>query len=208
MLRQALSWINIIAVGPSVFGLYFPRHRRRDLVAAYLGANVGVPAVASGLNAGTVGVGPGLKLVGVPYARSRTACRTSRPAGTASHLGGGTSTRSSPACRSTTTGWRSPPTLIIRYRAQHAVPSGDGQPGDRRHRTDLGDPGWLPTAPAGPGRDRDQNRWARQPPPCPVAECPRRSNSRRLIDSSQLDCPLSPAASKQQQPPFRKTGAS
>ncbi|MDB1089049.1 DUF4956 domain-containing protein [Streptomyces sp. ACA25] len=50
-----------------VFGLYFPRHRRRDLVVAYLGVNVGVVAVASSLSAGngSTGLGLGLALFGV-----------------------------------------------------------------------------------------------------------------------------------------------
>ncbi|WP_234313617.1 DUF4956 domain-containing protein [Streptomyces sp. NBRC 109706] len=55
------------AVSLLVFGLYFPRHRRRDLVVAYLGVNVGVVAVASSLSAGgaDTGLGLGLALFGV-----------------------------------------------------------------------------------------------------------------------------------------------
>ncbi|MDG4785638.1 DUF4956 domain-containing protein [Micromonospora sp. WMMD1102] len=45
-----------------VFGLYFPRHRRRDLVAAYLGVNIGVMAVASSLGTSSAGTGLGLGL--------------------------------------------------------------------------------------------------------------------------------------------------
>lgn len=60
---------DIVAVGLLVFGLYFPRHRRRDLVVAYLGVNVGVLAVASALTSSSVasgiGVGIGLALFGV-----------------------------------------------------------------------------------------------------------------------------------------------
>ncbi|MDR6325866.1 DUF4956 domain-containing protein [Actinoplanes couchii] len=48
-----------------VFALYFPRHRRRDLVVAYLGVNVGVLAVAGSLSSSTVGAGLGLGLFGV-----------------------------------------------------------------------------------------------------------------------------------------------
>lgn len=51
---------DIVAVNLLVFGLYFPRHRRRDLVVAYLGVNVGVLAVASALSVSTVGTGLGL----------------------------------------------------------------------------------------------------------------------------------------------------
>lgn len=62
--------IDIVAVGLLVFGLYFPRHRRRDLVVAYLGVNVGVLAVASALTtssagSGGLGIGIGLALFGV-----------------------------------------------------------------------------------------------------------------------------------------------
>lgn len=57
--------IDLVAVCVLVFGLYFPRHRRRDLVAAYLGVNVGVLAVATSLTSSTVGAGLGLALFGV-----------------------------------------------------------------------------------------------------------------------------------------------
>ncbi|WP_431976267.1 DUF4956 domain-containing protein [Micromonospora haikouensis] len=65
MSRLVLTGMNLVAVGLLVFGLYFPRHRRRDLVVAYLGVNVGVFAVASSLSSGTVGAGLGLGLFGV-----------------------------------------------------------------------------------------------------------------------------------------------
>nr|WP_221475853.1 DUF4956 domain-containing protein [Sphaerisporangium rubeum] len=54
--------VDICAVVLLVFGLYFPRHRRRDLVVAYLGVNVGVLAVASALSASNAGAGLGLGL--------------------------------------------------------------------------------------------------------------------------------------------------
>ncbi len=61
MLAQLVLFaIDICAVALLVFGLYFPRHRRRDLVVSYLGVNIGVLAVASALSAGTVGAGLGL----------------------------------------------------------------------------------------------------------------------------------------------------
>lgn len=65
MPRPALFLIDLVAVCVLVFALYFPRHRRRDLVVAYLGVNVGVLAVASSLSSGTVGAGLGLGLFGV-----------------------------------------------------------------------------------------------------------------------------------------------
>lgn len=60
MSRLILFAGDIIAVGLLVFTLYFPRHRRRDLVVAYLGVNVGVLAVATALSVSTVGAGLGL----------------------------------------------------------------------------------------------------------------------------------------------------
>lgn len=60
--QLVLFAIDICAVVLLVFGLYFPRHRRRDLVVAYLGVNVGVLAVASALSASDVGAGLGLGL--------------------------------------------------------------------------------------------------------------------------------------------------
>jgi hypothetical protein len=60
MPQLVLFATDIVAVCLLVFGLYFPRHRRRDLVVAYLGVNVGVLAVASALSNSTVGTGLGL----------------------------------------------------------------------------------------------------------------------------------------------------
>jgi hypothetical protein len=57
--------IDLVAIGVLTFGLFFPRHRRRDLVVAYLAVNVGVLAVATALGSGAVGVGLGLGLFGV-----------------------------------------------------------------------------------------------------------------------------------------------
>jgi len=65
MPRLVLFAIDLVAVSVLVFGLYFPRHRRRDLVVAYLGVNVGVLAVAGSLSSSTVGAGLGLGLFGV-----------------------------------------------------------------------------------------------------------------------------------------------
>jgi uncharacterized protein DUF4956 len=65
MHRLALFAIDLVAVSILVFGLYFPRHRRRDLVVAYLGVNVGVLAVTGALSESTVGAGLGLGLFGV-----------------------------------------------------------------------------------------------------------------------------------------------
>lgn len=65
MAQLAFFAVDIVSVCLLVFGLYFPRHRRRDLVVAYLGVNIGVLAVAGSLSASTVGAGLGLGLFGV-----------------------------------------------------------------------------------------------------------------------------------------------
>lgn len=56
---------DLVAIAVLTFVLYFPRHRRRDLVVAFLGVNVGVLAVAGALSTSTVGAGLGLGLFGV-----------------------------------------------------------------------------------------------------------------------------------------------
>lgn len=57
--------IDLVAIALLTFGLYVPRHRRRDLVVAYIGVNVGVLAVASVLAGTAVAAGLGLGLFGV-----------------------------------------------------------------------------------------------------------------------------------------------
>ena len=56
---------DLVAISLLTFGVYFPRHRRRDLVVAYLAVNVGVLAVSAALASSTVGAGLGLGLFGV-----------------------------------------------------------------------------------------------------------------------------------------------
>jgi len=65
MLQAAIILIDLLFISLLTFGLYFQRHRRRDLVVAYLIVNVGVLAVAQVLASSTVGVGLGLGLFGV-----------------------------------------------------------------------------------------------------------------------------------------------
>lgn len=65
MSETSLMIFDLLAIGVLVFGLYFPRHRRRDLVVAYIGVNIGVLAVAEALLASTVTAGLGLGLFGV-----------------------------------------------------------------------------------------------------------------------------------------------
>ena len=61
----ALYAADLLAICLLTFGVYFPRHRRRDLVVAYLGVNVGVLAVSVALADSAVTAGLGLGLFGV-----------------------------------------------------------------------------------------------------------------------------------------------
>jgi len=65
MSTPLLFALDLVAISLLAFGLYFPRHRRKDLVVAYLGVNVGVLAVANALASSEASVGLGLGLFGV-----------------------------------------------------------------------------------------------------------------------------------------------
>ncbi|WP_369370134.1 DUF4956 domain-containing protein [Promicromonospora sp. Populi] len=65
MNQLMLYAVDLVAVTILTFALYFPRHRRRDLVVALLGVNVGVLAVSATLSASAVAAGLGLGLFGV-----------------------------------------------------------------------------------------------------------------------------------------------
>ena len=65
MSRGALVAADLIAVSILTFVLYFPRHRRRDMIVAILCINVSVMAVATTLAQATVSAGLGLGLFGV-----------------------------------------------------------------------------------------------------------------------------------------------
>lgn len=56
---------DLVAIVLLVFGLFVPRHHRRDLVVAFLVMNVGVLAVMATLSATSIGVGVGLGLFGI-----------------------------------------------------------------------------------------------------------------------------------------------
>src|SRR5690242_4238485 len=60
-----LTAVDCVAIALLTFGIYFPRHHRRDLVVAFLGVNIGVLAVAMTLGSSTIGAGLGLGLFGV-----------------------------------------------------------------------------------------------------------------------------------------------
>lgn len=57
--------LELVAAAMLVFGIYFPRHRRRDMILALLGINVGVLGVTQALTSATVSAGLGLGLFGV-----------------------------------------------------------------------------------------------------------------------------------------------
>ncbi len=57
--------LDLIAATILTFAVYWPRHRRRDLVVAFFGINVGVLAVAALLANSAVTAGLGLGLFGV-----------------------------------------------------------------------------------------------------------------------------------------------
>jgi hypothetical protein len=63
--RLLLVVADLVAISVLTFGIYFPRHHRRDLMAAFLGVNVGVLAVAMILGSTSVGIGLGMGLFGV-----------------------------------------------------------------------------------------------------------------------------------------------
>lgn len=56
---------NFVAIFVLVFGVYFPRHRRRDMIVAYLAINTGVLAIATVLSSVDASVGLGVGLFGV-----------------------------------------------------------------------------------------------------------------------------------------------
>lgn len=64
MSQYAMLAADLVAVGVLV-GLFLARHRRRELLVAYLGVNIGVLAVTATLASSTVGAGLGLGLFGV-----------------------------------------------------------------------------------------------------------------------------------------------
>lgn len=65
MPRTYYVLIDIAAIALLTFGVYFPRYRRRDMVLAQLGLNIGVLTVAVALSQTTsVGTGFGLGLFG------------------------------------------------------------------------------------------------------------------------------------------------
>ena len=56
---------DLLALAVLVYGLYFRRHRRRDMVLGFVALNVGAMAITAMLSDLTVGTGLGLGLFGV-----------------------------------------------------------------------------------------------------------------------------------------------
>ena len=65
MSLSVLLLIDVVAILILTFGLYWPRHRRKNMVVAYLTANIGVAAVASVLASSSINAGLGLGLFGI-----------------------------------------------------------------------------------------------------------------------------------------------
>lgn len=65
MSTYVLYAADVAAIALLVFGLFLPRHRRPELVVAYLTVNVGVLAVSAALASSTVAAGLGLGLFGI-----------------------------------------------------------------------------------------------------------------------------------------------
>ncbi|WP_307859195.1 DUF4956 domain-containing protein [Desertivibrio insolitus] len=65
MITAVMIAADLVAISLLAFALYFSRHRRRDLVVAFVGVNVGVLAVSVVLASSSVGLGLGLGLFGV-----------------------------------------------------------------------------------------------------------------------------------------------
>lgn len=65
MSPTAMYAVDLAAIAILVFGLFLPRHRRPELVVAFLTVNIGVLAVTAALSSSTVGVGLGLGLFGI-----------------------------------------------------------------------------------------------------------------------------------------------
>ncbi len=56
---------NFVAILVLIFGVYFPRHRRRDMIVAYLAINTGVLAISTVLSNVDASVGLGVGLFGM-----------------------------------------------------------------------------------------------------------------------------------------------
>lgn len=65
MTTLELIALDLVAIAVLTFGLYFPRHRRRSLIVAFLTVNVAVVAVTVALSETAIDMGIGLGLFGI-----------------------------------------------------------------------------------------------------------------------------------------------
>lgn len=65
MTLLAMFLLDLLAIFVLTFGLYFPRHRRKDMVVAYLAINLGLLAVTTALSSDGISVGIGFGLFAV-----------------------------------------------------------------------------------------------------------------------------------------------
>jgi len=65
MTTLQLIALDLVAIAILTFGMYFPRHRRRSLVVAFLTVNVAVVAVTVALASTAIDMGIGLGLFGI-----------------------------------------------------------------------------------------------------------------------------------------------
>lgn len=65
MPAYSLYLADAVAICVLVFALFLPRHRRPELIVAFLTVNVGVLAVSAALASSTIGAGLGLGLFGI-----------------------------------------------------------------------------------------------------------------------------------------------
>lgn len=65
MTTLELIALDLVAIAALTFGLYFPRHRRRSLIVAFLTVNVAVVAVTVALSETAIDMGIGLGLFGI-----------------------------------------------------------------------------------------------------------------------------------------------
>jgi len=65
MTTLELIALDLVAIAVMTFGLYFPRHRRRSLIVAFLTVNVAVVAVTVALAETSIDMGIGLGLFGI-----------------------------------------------------------------------------------------------------------------------------------------------
>ncbi len=65
MTTYSLIALDVVAILILTFGLYFPRHRRRSMIVAFMTVNVAVVAVSVALASSAIDMGIGLGLFGI-----------------------------------------------------------------------------------------------------------------------------------------------